>query len=51
MGKLKEYYFGNKSFHEYEDDLYLDDDYHYSKWKKKKKRHLHKSKDDEELEE
>ena len=37
MGKLKEYCFGNKSFHEYEDDLYLDDDYHYSKWKKKKK--------------
>ena len=50
MGKLKEYHFGNKSFHEYEDD-FLDEDYHYSEWKKKKKRRLRKSEDDEELEE
>ena len=50
MGKLKEYHFGNKSFHEYEDD-FLDEDYHYSEWKKKKKHRLRKSEDDEELEE
>ena len=37
MGKLKEYHFGNKSFHEYEDD-FLDDDYHYEEWKRKKKK-------------
>ena len=35
MGKLKEYHFGNKSFKDYEDD-FLDDDYHYAKWKKDK---------------
>ena len=37
MGKLKEYHFGNKSFKDYEDD-FLDDDYHYNKWKKDKKK-------------
>jgi hypothetical protein len=37
MGKLKDYHFGNKSFKDYEDD-FLDDDYHYSKWKKKQKK-------------
>jgi hypothetical protein len=37
MGKLKEYHFGNKSFKDYEDD-FLDDDYHYLKWKNKKKK-------------
>ena len=37
MGKLKEYFFGKKSFHEYEDD-FLDDDYHYGEWKKKEKK-------------
>jgi len=37
MGKLKDYHFGNKSFKDYEDD-FLDDDYHYRKWKNKKKK-------------
>lgn len=38
MGKLKDFRFGNKSFKDYQDDdLFLDDDYHYQKWKKKKK--------------
>ena len=37
MGKLKEYHFGNKPFKDYEDD-FLDDDYHYNKWKKDKKK-------------
>jgi hypothetical protein len=37
MGKLKDLKFGNKSFKDYEDD-FLDDDYHYAKWKKKQKK-------------
>jgi hypothetical protein len=37
MGKLKDLKFGNKSFKDYEDD-FLDDDYHYDKWKKKQKK-------------
>ena len=37
MGKMKNFHFGNKSFKDYEDD-FLDDDYHYNKWKKKQKK-------------
>jgi len=37
MGKLKDYHFGNKSFKDYEDE-FLDDDYHYLKWKDKQKK-------------
>jgi hypothetical protein len=37
MGKLKNHHYGNKSFKDYEDD-FLDDDYHYMKWKNKKKK-------------
>ena len=46
MGKLKEYHFGNKSFKDYEDD-FLDDDYHYNKWKKDKKKKQRKDGADE----
>jgi len=34
---MKNFHFGNKSFKDYEDD-FLDDDYHYNKWKKKQKK-------------
>jgi len=37
MGKIKNFHFGNRSFKDYEDD-FLDDDYHYQKWKKKNKK-------------
>jgi len=37
MGKIKNFHFGNRSFKDYEDD-FLDDDYHYNKWKKKQKK-------------
>ena len=36
MGKLKDVKFGNKSFKDYEDD-FLDDDYHYDKWRRESK--------------
>ena len=34
---MKNFHFGNMSFKDYEDD-FLDDDYHYQKWKKKNKK-------------
>tara|TARA_R110002167_G_scaffold12641_1_gene53620 strand:- start:544 stop:705 length:162 start_codon:yes stop_codon:yes gene_type:complete len=37
MGKLKDVKFGNKSFKDYEDD-FLDDEYHYDKWRRESKK-------------
>ena len=37
MGKLKDVKFGNKSFKDCEDD-FLDDEYHYDKWRRESKK-------------